>query len=177
MRARFLASLLAPLAVVAACVSPQVNFTPYQNPYFPKEEFERQLNAWKAGQGVSWQLTYRGSAFADAELVINSEGPSSLGHQLPAGSQGTRTFTPQRAELAAVVDKLVGSQVFALYDGHYGAWTQGGGVGGPDVRIRVAGMEKRVSRDPGLSPYVSWEASAIQGVSDAVVELARKYVK
>jgi hypothetical protein len=173
---RLLAAALA-LAALAGCVSPLVNHTPYQNPYFAKDDFERLLASWKAGRAVTWEAHYRESAFASEELVLNSEGPCSLGPKLPTAGKQARTFTPTKAELAAVVDTMTGKNLFALYDGIYAPWMQASGPGGQELRVLVGGMEKHVSRDPNLSPGLSWEAATIQAVSDAMVQLGLKYLK
>lgn len=166
-----------PAMVVAGCVSPLVNHTPYANPTFPKEEFERLFTAWKGGRNVAWEIHYRGTALADQQLVLKSTGEGSLGSRLPGVEKQPRTFTATKTELTRVVDKLNESGLFGLYDGHYGAWAQGGGVGGPEIRVLIGGMEKRVSKDAGLSGTISWEAGAIEKSSDAILEVGLKYIK
>lgn len=153
-------------------VSPLVNFTPYSNPYVTKENFETQFQAWKSGRQVTWTIHYKGSSFSEQELVIGSDGKSSLGGQLPGGEQ---SFTVSKADLSKLVDTLIQSGMFSLYDGHYGAWTQGGGAGGPQIRVTIGGLEKRVSKDQSLD--VGWEADAIQKASDAIASTALKYLK
>lgn len=172
-----LARFLLPAMLIAGCVSPLVNHTPYANPYFPKEEFERLFTAWKGGRNVSWEVRFRGSSLADQQLVLKSTGEGSLGSRLPGVGDQPQTFNPTKAELTRVVDRLIESGVLGLYDGHYGAWTQGGGVGGPEVRVLIGGMEKHVSKDPGLSGVASWEAGAIQQAADAILEIGLKYIK
>lgn len=178
---RFLGPVLAAALLLTACiplpVNPAVNFTPYQNPWYPKEDFERLLNSWKSGRAVPWQIRYRGSAFSDSELVIESTGQGSLGPRLPGAGQQTETFTLSKDELKKLVDDMLASGVFGLYDGHYGAYTQGGGVGGPEIMATVGTLEKRVSKDPSLSSSISLEAGAIQAASDAIVKLALAKLK
>lgn len=161
------------LLLLAGCTWPQissplVNFTPYANPDIPKDQLDSMFNSWKAGQAIPWDVHFRGSQFSTAELVINSTGTSSLGAQ---------TFTPSHAQLASLVDAIETSNVLSLYDGHYGAWLSGGGVGGPDVTIDIAGLTKHVSSDPEVNTTLSWEAGAIQTVSQALIKLANAYVK
>jgi hypothetical protein len=163
--------------LLAGCVSPLVNFTPYSTPYFPKEEFERLFTSWKAGRAVTWEVRYKGSSFSEDELVVKSDGQGSLGPLLPTSTKQATVFTVAKADLTRLVDKLVSSNVLSLYDGHYGAYTQSGGAGAAAVRLVVGGLEKRVSKDPGLSSALSPEAGSIQAASDAVLELSRKYLK
>lgn len=153
-------------------VSPLVNFTPYSNPYVTKDNFETQFTAWKAGRQVTWTINYKGTSFSDQELVIPSDGKASLGGQLPGGEQ---QFTVTRTDLGKLVDTLVSSGMFGLYDGHYGAWTQGGGLGGPQIKVTIGGLEKRVSKDQSLD--IGWESDAIQKASDAIASTALKYLK
>lgn len=153
-------------------VSPLVNFTPYSNPYVPKENFESQFQAWKAGRQVSWTILYKGSNFSEQELVIPEDGKASLGGQLPGGDQ---QFTISKADLTRLVDALIASGIFNLYDGHYGAWSHGGGVGGPEIRVTISGIEKRVSKDAGLD--IGFEADAIQKANDAIASTALKYLQ
>jgi hypothetical protein len=172
------ARLLLTLSVLlAGCVSPLVNFTPYSTPYFPKEEFEKLLTSWKAGRSVTWEVRYKGSAFSEDELVIASDGQGSLGPRLPTASKQAKVFTAAKADLARMVDKLIASNIFSLYDGHYGAWAQAGGAGASEIRVVAGGIEKRVSKDPSLSTAISLEAASIQTASDAILEISRKYVK
>jgi hypothetical protein len=163
--------------LLAGCVSPLVNFTPYSNPYFPKDEFEKAFTSWKAGRAVTWEVHYKGTAFSEDELVVNSNGQGSLGPRLPSSSRQTKTFQAAKADLTRLADRLVASGIFGLYDGYYGAWTQATGAGGSEVRVLASGLEKHVAKDPNLSTAVSLEASAIQGACDAMLELAGKYVK
>ncbi len=169
------------LALLGACeyiqlpVSPLVKFSAYTNPYFRQADFEKQFAAWKAGRG-SWEIQMRGSTFSDRELVLHGSGTSAFGPRLPGpGSPAVISFTPTRAELVQVVDRLLACKVFDLYDGHYGAYTQGGGVGGPDLLIKVGGLEKHVSKDEELTS--GWEADAIRAAADAVVLLGTKYTQ
>ncbi|HEY9720493.1 MAG TPA: hypothetical protein V6D47_00655 [Oscillatoriaceae cyanobacterium] len=148
--------------------SPLTNFTPYANPNIPKEQFDSLFNAWKAGQAIPWNVHFRGSQFTTAELIINSTGTSSLGAQ---------TFTPSHAQLASLIDEMQASNLFSLYDGHYGAWLSGGGVGGPDITVDVGSATKHVSSDPEVNTTLSWEAGAIQDVSQDLIKLADQYVK
>lgn len=180
MRKRFFLTGLLTALLATGCllpVNPVVNFTPYQNPYYPREEFDRLLNSWKSGRPVTWQVRYRGSAFSDSELVIGSDGAGSLGPRLPGTGADPQNFTLSKEQLIKLVDALTGSGIFALYDGHYGAFTQSGGVGGPEIIAQVSNLQKRVSKDPALSPAISWEAGAIQTASDALVGIARSKLK
>lgn len=172
------ARLYLTLAVLlTGCVSPLVNFTAYSNPYFPKDQFEAVFNSWKAGRAVTWEAHYKGTAFSEDELVVSSDGKGSLGPRLPGGSKQTQAFTVTKADLAKLVDRMVGSGIFGLYDGYYGGWSQSTGQGGSEIRVLASGLEKRVARDPNLSTAVSLEASSIQTACDAMLEIANKYVK
>ncbi|MDB5099460.1 MAG: hypothetical protein JWM80_3881 [Cyanobacteria bacterium RYN_339] len=177
---RRFASLLV-LASLAGCnkipVTPWVNFTPYANPLFDHTDFENVLAAWKSGKAVTWEIRFKGTGLSDQELVIKSTGEGNLGPRLPSGSSTTRTFKATNAQLIAVVDSITDSGVLSLYDGHYGAYSQGGGAGGPELTITIGTLVKHVSKDESLSPSISREASSIQKASDAVADLALKYIK
>lgn len=162
--------------LLTGCVSPLVNHTPYAVPYFPKSEFERLFTAWKGGKAVTWQVAYKGSAFSDQELVLRSTGDGSLGAKLQGVEKQPKTFTVTKAELNKLVTAMIDSGIFGLYDGHYAAWTHAGGLGGPEIRVEVAGMIKRVSKDPGLSGAISWEASAIEKVNTTILEIGQKHL-
>lgn len=169
--------LLLSAVLLAGCASPLVNFTQHQTPTYPKEQFDQHFALWKAGKNATWEVRYKGTSFSEDELAITSDGQGSLGARLPTGSKQAQAFTVPRAELGKLVDKLVASNIFSLWDGHYGAWTQGGGVGGAEVRVVAGGLEKRVSKDPGLSTTLSWESASIQAAVDAILDLSRKYIK
>jgi hypothetical protein len=169
--------LLLVSVLVAGCASPLVNFTQHQTPTYPKEQFDQHFALWKSGRNATWEVRYKGTSFSEDELVISSDGQGSLGARLPTGGKQAQAFTVPRAELGKLVDKLVASNIFGLWDGHYGAWTQGGGVGGAEIRVLAGNLEKRVSKDPGLSTTLSWESASIQAASDAILELSRKYIK
>ena len=162
---------------LTGCVSPLVNYTPYSNPTIPKEQFETSLTAWKGGSAVAWEVHYRGTAFSEDELMVKSNGQGSLGPRLPGGTKQSKTFTASKADLARLADRLIASGIFGLWDGYYGAWTQATGSGGSELRVVASGNEKRVARDPNLSTAISPEASAIQTACDAMLEIAKKYVK
>jgi hypothetical protein len=176
---RRIASLLV-LAWLAGCnavpVTPWVNFQPYANPLFDHTDFENLLNAWRSGKAVTWQIQFKGTSFSDQLLVIKSTGEGSLGPALPGGSANTRSFKATNAELIAVTNAIVDSGVLSLYDGHYGAYAQGGGAGGPELTFTVGTLVKHVSKDEALSPSISHEAGAIQKASDAIADLALKYI-
>jgi hypothetical protein len=56
-----------------------------------------------------------------------------------------------------------------LYDGHYGAYDQGGGL---RPELRIDGQDaKLVSYDEDLSASTSWEAAALQKASQAITAL------
>jgi hypothetical protein len=169
--------LLTLATLVTGCqlpVSPLVNFTPYSNPYVPKENFETQFTAWKAGRSVPWTITYQGTGFSAQELIIASDGKASMGGQLP-GTNNEAAFTITKSDLTKMVDAVIATGMFGLYDGHYGAWTQAGGAGGPQIRVTIGGLEKRVSKYTNLD--IGWEADAIQKASDAIASTALKYLK
>src|SRR5947209_4022324 len=120
------------IACLAGCglqnlvpVNPLVHFQAYPNPNFPASDFQQALAGWKAGQSVNWTVTYKSSNTATAGFSVASQGPATL----PTGA----SFTPTRSELSALADALVSSNIFALYDGYYGAYLQASGTGGPDV--------------------------------------------
>lgn len=173
-------SILTALCVGGLCcagcqlpVTPLVTFTPYQTPLYTQKDFERQFASWKAGRPVTWEVQFKGTAFSESELVVRSNVPSSYGARLPG--QASREFTPTPEELSVVVNKLLAVKLFDLYDGHYGALTQAGGVGGPDIEIRVGGLLKHVSKDEDLQ--FGWEAAAIKSAADVMVALGLKYIK
>jgi hypothetical protein len=177
---RRIASLLV-MACLAGCnavpVTPWVNFTPYSNPLFDHADFENLLTLWKSGKAVTWEVRFKGTSFSDQELVIKSTGEGNLGPRLPSGTTTTRTFKATNTELIQVVNAITDSGVLSLYDGHYGAYSQAGGAGGPELTFTVGTLVKHVSKDEALSPSISREASAIQKASDAVADLALKYIK
>jgi hypothetical protein len=74
------------------------------------------------------------------------------------------------------VERVVDSGVLDLYDGHYGAFAQQGGAGGPELKITVGGLLKHVSKDDGLSSNFSREAGAIQKAADSIADLALKHI-
>jgi hypothetical protein len=174
------ALLVAVLALAAGCqlpVTPWARFTAYPVPYRTQADFERRFDAWASGKVVTWTLTYRANAHADSALVLRSSGPSSFGPRL-AGTNGTGgEFTPTRAELRAVLQEMITAKVFDLYDGHYGAYDQGGGLRGPEIKMDVEGMVKQLSYDEDLSPSASWEAAALQKASAAITALGIKYIR
>ena len=178
MRARHhLLTLLTLATLVTGCqlpVTPVVNFTPYSNPFVPKESFETQFAAWKSGRQVQWTINYQGSGFAAQELIIAHDGKASLGGSVP-GTANEQAFTITKADLAKMIDAVTATGIFGLYDGHYGAWSHGGGAGGPQIRVTINGLEKRVSKDTSLD--IGWEADAIQKASDAIASTALKYLK
>jgi hypothetical protein len=175
---RSLISLLC-FAALAGCgavpVTPWVKFTPYSNPVFDHQQFEDALNSWKTGRNVVWTVRFKSSDFADQELMLAGTGECSLGPRLATGSQQTRNFKPTKAELDHVIDRLIQSGVFTLYDGHYGPYSQGGGQGGPELTVIVNGQEKHVSKDAGLS--FSREGDIIGAASEAVADVALAYIK
>lgn len=177
---RSLLTLAAALGV-AGCnyvpVTPWVAFTAYSNPNFDHTDFETQLNLWKQGHPVVWTVHFSSSEFVDQQLVIASNGLCSLGPPLPTTGKTTRTFRPTQSELSGLVDTLIGSGIFSLYDGHYGAYLQAGGTGGPDMTITVNDLIKHVSKDDNLNASVSHEASIIEKASNAVADLALKYLQ
>lgn len=168
------------LACLAGCnaipVTPWVSFQAYSNPLFNRSDFETLLNAWKQGKAIAWDIRFRGTAFSDQVLVIKSTGEGSLGPVLPNATNPARSFKATNAELINVVNSITDSGVLGLYDGHYGAYTQGGGAGGPEITLTVGTLVKHVSKDDALSPSISREASAIQKASDAIADLALKYI-
>jgi hypothetical protein len=161
--------------LLTSCVSPLVNFTPFSNPVDGKDSFNAAFSAWHSGQNIPWSIHYLGSAFSQQTLIVNSSGASSLGPLLPGAKQAL-SFTPSRQDLATLSDALTSSGFFGIYDGNYGTFTQRGGVGGPDIDIQIAGLEKHVSKAPNLSTTLSPEAAIIQGVADAIVAMAAKYL-
>lgn len=169
------------LACLAGCnvipVTPWVNFQPYANPLFDKADFDNLINAWKQGRAVTWQIQFKGTSFSNQLLVIKSTGEGSLGPSLPTATTTARAFKATNAELIAVVNAIDDSGVLSLYDGHYGAYSQGGGAGGPELTFTVGTLVKHVSKDEALSPSFSHEAGAIQKASDAIADLALKYIK
>lgn len=160
-------------------VSPLVNHQPYQVPYFPPEDFESLLNRWKQGQTVDWEFRLRATAFSDNQLSLRSSGSSGFGPpQVAAPTTGNATsFTPSRAELSRVVDQVIASKVFVLYDGRYAAYGFGGGTGGPELELRVGNLLKKVGKDEGLPGWMSWESTAIQGAVDAIRDLGLRYLR
>lgn len=174
-------SLLALTAALAGCglvpVTPWVKYTAYSTPIVDHQEFEDAFTAWKSGQSVSWTLRFKGSDFADQVLTIASSGTCSLGAALPTANTTSKTFKVSTSELQSLATQLIATGVFTLYDGHYGAYLQGGGQGGPDLDVTIGGLEKHVSKDDSLSAGVSREADIINKASNAVADLALKYVK
>lgn len=166
--------------IAAGCqlpVTPWARFTAYSVPYHGQDDFKKRFDAWRTGRGVSWTLTYRASAHSDSALVLRSEGASSFGPRLVGTSDTGGEFTPTRAELALLVDELTTSKIFDLYDGHYGAYDQGGGLRGPEMRIEVGGLLKLLSYDDDLNASTSWEAAALQRASQAVTTLGLRYIR
>lgn len=168
--------------VLAGCnlpVTPWARFVPASVPYYKQTDFEARFNNWKSGKSAyTWTIQYRATALSEAALVIRSEGASSFGPLL-SGSTGTGggSFTPPRTELVKLVDDLLTTKVFDLYDGFYGAYDQGGGLIGPQLKVEIAGLVKQVSYDEDLSPSMSWEAASIQRATEAVKALGLRYVK
>ncbi|MEB3196415.1 MAG: hypothetical protein VKP62_04355 [Candidatus Sericytochromatia bacterium] len=156
-------------------VSPLVRFSAFQVPYYRHDDFARPFSQWKAGRAVSWTLRYKATAHSDSELVIPHSGPASFGSQMTGSGGRGGQFTPTRAELVKLVDALLDSRVFELYDGHYGAYDMGGGLIGPEMRIEVAGILKHVSYDRDLPPAISWEAVALTQAAGAITALGLKY--
>ena len=168
------------LALLAGCqlpVTPWARFTAYAVPYHTQDDFKKRLDLWKSGKAVSWTLTYRASAHSDSALVIRSAGTSSFGPRLAGTGATGGEFTPTRAELSALIDELTTAKIFDLYDGHYGAYDQGGGLRGPEMRFEVSGLLKQLSYDDDLSASTSWEAAALQKASQAVTALGLKYIR
>lgn len=180
---RFEAGLaLAALLFLTACplqlpVSPFVRFTAFGVPYRTQDEFKSRFASWKSGRGQPWSMRLRANAIAEAAIILNSDEPSSLGPRLAGGTNTGQTFTPTRAELSKLVDDLLSTKVFDLYDGHYGAYDTGGGLIGPDLVVTIGGIEKHVSYDEDLSPSISWEAGAVGKASEAIRNLGLKYLK
>lgn len=172
--------LLLTLALVAGCqlpVTPWVRFTAFPVPYHPQDDYVKRLDAWKAGRGQGWTITYRASAHSDASLVLRSEGSSSFGPRFAGTGDTGGEFTPPRAELVALVDELVTTKVFDLYDGHYGAYDQGGGLRGPELRFEVGGVLKQLSFDEDLAASTSWEAASLQRASQLITTMGLKYLR
>ena len=168
------------LAIVAGCqlpVTPWVRFSAYAVPYHAQDDFKKRLDAWKAGKAAPWSITYRASAHSDSALVLRSEGASSFGPRFAGTGDTGGEFTPTRQELATLVDDLTTTKVFDLYDGHYGAIDQGGGLRGPELRFEVNGLQKQLSFDEDLSASTSWEAAALQRASQAITTLGLKYLR
>ncbi len=177
---RFKVFFCTSLVVLAGCqlpVSPFARFTAFAVPYHSQEEFKKRLDAWKGGRAMSWTLTYRASAHSDSALVLRSEGTSSFGPRLAGTADTGGEFTPTKAELTLLIDELTTSKIFDLYDGHYGAYDQGGGLRGPELRMEVGGLLKHLSYDEDLSASASWEAAALQRASQAVTTLGLRYIR
>lgn len=167
------------IAVLAGCqlpVTPWARFSAYAVPYHAQDDFKKRFDSWKAGRAVSWTLTYRASAHSDNALVLRSEGVSSFGPRLVGTGDPGQEFTPPRAELVRLVDDLLTTKIFDLYDGHYGAYDQGGGLRGPELRAEVGGLQKLLSYDEDLNASTSWEAAALQRASQAITALGLKYI-
>lgn len=167
------------IAVLAGCqlpVTPWARFSAYAVPYHTQDDFKRRFDQWKAGRAVSWTLTYRASAFSENALVLRSEGASSFGPRLVGTGDPGQEFTPPRAELVQLVEDLLTTKIFDLYDGHYGAYDQGGGLRGPELRAEVGGLQKMLSYDEDLSATTSWEAAALQRASQAITAVGLKYI-
>lgn len=177
------AALLLMALVLAGCpfqlpVSPLVRFTAFGVPYNTQEDFQKRFQSWKSGKPQPWTMRLRATALSDSSIILHSDEPSSLGPKLVGGTGTTgQTFKPTRAELVKLVDDVLTTKVFDLYDGHYGAYDQGGGIIGPDIVIQIGGLEKHVSYDEDLSASTSWEAGAIQRTSEAIKALGLKYLK
>src|SRR4051812_28405413 len=128
-------STLLILLSLAGCnavpVTPWVSFSPYSNPLFDHADFENLLTLWKSGKAVAWEIRFKGTNLSDQELVLKSTGEGNLGPRLPSSPTSTRNFKATNAELIQVVNAVVDSGVLSLYDGHYGAYSQAGGAGGP----------------------------------------------
>lgn len=173
---------LAALVLLTGCpiqwpVSPLVRFTAFGIPYRTQDDFKSRFNTWKAGKSQPWSVRMRATALSESSIIINSDEASSLGPKLAGGTNPGNTFTPTKAELSKLIDDLLVTKVFDLYDGHYGAYDQGGGLIGPDLVVTIGGIEKHVSYDESLPASVSWEAGAIKGATDAVRALGLKYIK
>ena len=158
-------------------VSPLVRFTAFGIPYRTQDDFKTRFTSWKAGRSQPWSMRLRATALSEASIIINSDEPSSLGPKLAGGTNPGNTFSPTKAELGKLIDDILVTKVFDLYDGHYGAYDQGGGLIGPDLFVSISGIEKHVSYDEDLSPSVSWEAGAIKGATDVIRTLGLKYIK
>lgn len=157
-------------------VNPLVRFSAYQVPYFRQDDFARPFSQWKAGRPVVWTIRYRATPHSDSELVIPHAGPAIYGAQMTGSGGRGGSFTPSRAELVKLVDALLESKVFDLFDGHYGAYNQGGGLQGPEIRFEVAGVLKHVSFDRDLPVSLSWEAGALDMASRAIESLGLRYM-
>lgn len=157
-------------------VNPLVRFSAYQVPYFRQDDFARLLNQWKSGRPVVWTIRYRATPHSDSELVIPHTGAAIYGAQTTGSGGRGGNFTPTRAELIKMVDALLESKVFDLFDGHYGAYNQGGGLQGPEIRIEVGGLLKHVSFDLDLPPSLSWEAGALDSANRAIANLGLRYI-
>lgn len=173
------AAAVGALLSLGACflpVNPLVRFSAYQVPYFRQDDFARPFNQWKAGRPVEWTIRYRSTPHSDAELVIPHTGPAIYGAQMTGSGGRGGSFTPTRAELVKLVDSLLESKVFDLFDGHYGAYNQGGGLQGPEIRFEVAGVLKHVSFDRDIPVSLSWEAGALDAASRAIRNLGLRYI-
>jgi hypothetical protein len=170
------ASVLLSLSACFLPVNPLVRFSAYQVPYLRQDEFERPLNQWKAGRPVQWTIRYRATAHSDSELVIPSEGPAIYGSQMTGSGGRGGTFTPTRAELVKLIDTILETKIFDLFDGHYGAYNQGGGLQGPEMRFEISGMLKHVSFDTDLPTSLSWEADALMRTSRAIAAVGLRYI-
>ncbi|MEB3223302.1 MAG: hypothetical protein VKS61_14600, partial [Candidatus Sericytochromatia bacterium] len=128
-------------------------------------------------KAVTWTVSFRATAHTESALVVASQGPSSYGAQVTGSGARGGTFTPSRTELLSLSERLLETRLFDLYDGHYGAYDQGGGLVGPELRVEIGGLLKHVSYDQDLSPSLSWEAMALRDASDAVTALGLKYLR
>ncbi|MEB3328147.1 MAG: hypothetical protein VKQ33_02815 [Candidatus Sericytochromatia bacterium] len=158
-------------------VNPVVRFSAFQVPYYRQDEFARRFQAWRAGKVVTWTVSFRATAHSESALVIASQGPSTYGAQMSGSGGRGGTFTPSRTELLALTERLLETRLFDLYDGHYGAYDQGGGLVGPELRVELGGLLKHVSYDQDLAPSLSWEATALRDASEAVMALGLKYLR
>jgi hypothetical protein len=170
-------SILCGCNLVYMPVNPVVKFSAFQVPYYRQDEFARRFQAWRSGKAVTWTISFRATAHTESALVIASQGPSTYGAQMSGAGGRGGTFTPSRTELLALSERLLETRLFDLYDGHYGAFDQGGGLVGPEIRVEIGGMLKHVSYDQDLSPSLSWEATALRDASDAVMALGLKHLR